>query len=160
MSIRLSVTRLLVLASISCGVGYISAANAFDQFIGHNCGLASPPPEAGEDAERGVLAAKIFPRKSNMDGTYSGCQTAWLRRHDEWVVHMVGFFENGRLVKARLIPAEKGEPVVQCAWKNGKLILGDETSCSFMILFPMGSYSPNCYAESMIDKRTVCTFDF
>ncbi|MYM28510.1 hypothetical protein GTP58_09265 [Duganella sp. CY15W] len=124
-----------------------------------NCELVAPPAASGEDSIHGNLV-KVFPRRSKIDSSYTGCQTVWVNENKYWSVFMVGVFERGELVKMS-VPSRPGDSIEKCLRKDGQLIAGDEDVCSAMEAFPYSSAPSGCSVLQSKDKKEnpACKFD-
>lgn len=97
---------------------------------GQNCQAAAPDPAAGEASGHGMLL-QVFPRRSAIGPTYTGCQAVF-----------VTTAEGGPRL-AWLIEVSKGEPIrvwsadrdlqnggmPDCRYRQGKLVDGDPDNC-------------------------------
>ena len=71
---------------------------------GPNCDLAVPPAAAGEVALQRLLL-KVYPRASEIDARYSGCQAIWRMERDRFEAR------EPRAVLLALVAVHRGEPV-------------------------------------------------
>lgn len=122
-----------------------------------NCNLESPPEMAGDDSYEGTLI-KIFPRKSDMGESYSGCQTMWAKENGRWQAAMVGIFEDGEVVRMKL-PLERNDRTKNCLRKSRELIRGENENCSAMDAFPWSSVDTNCRLSTIRDRGIKCPYD-
>jgi len=144
----------IVLVSL-IAVSGCSAVNTISP-VGVNCALTSPPDASGVDGDHGTVM-RIFPRKSDIGDSYSGCQTVWVSDNGQWLPFMVGIFEGGKLTRMR-IPWRPGDPLEQCLKSSGVLVRGDKNICSEIdYLFPYSSAPPSCLATSA--SGAYCIYD-
>jgi hypothetical protein len=143
---------LLVLALVVSGCSAIGAKS----FQSENCNLASPPENSGEDGIHGTIV-KIYPRKSMMGDSYSGCQTMWALEGERWEPVMVGIFENGEVARMK-VPSQPGSQVEKCLVKSGVLVSGDNDICRDMDVFPYSSAQPKCLTATS-DRDETCSYD-
>jgi hypothetical protein len=128
--------------------------------VGANCELISPPDGAGVDGVHQTLL-KIYPRKSSIGDSYSGCQTVWVIEDGRWSPVMVGIFEKGQLTRMRF-PSKPNDPVEQCLMKSSVLVHGDRDICSAMDAFPYSSAPQSCLDQTSTEEATTgsdCTYD-
>jgi hypothetical protein len=76
-----------------------SALCATDEPQGLNCSVIKPPARAGETYFMGILA-NVFPRKSEMSASYTGCQTVWIWDDKKFIFDHRIVFENGKILGA------------------------------------------------------------
>jgi hypothetical protein len=149
--------RLIVLL-MSCLVGFSGCS--FTQNVNvsmPNCGLKEPPADSGEDSDHGILM-KIFPRRGAIGSTYSGCQTVWAGDGKTWFVVAVGIFEGGKVTRMRM-PSRPEDPVEQCLIQSGRLVKGNEGTCSSLDMFPYNSMAPGCESAAKAGSRGYCDYD-
>jgi hypothetical protein len=108
-----------------------------------SCNLISPPARSGEVfMHAGIF--KVFPRKSDMGGDYTGCQTLWLVSFDESLKVASGYLERGVLVLFRI--EEKGGII--CRYESKTLVTKSADCAEFEDTgFPFSSFAAGCHKE-------------
>lgn len=122
-----------------------------------NCNFTSPPEDSGEDGIHGNLV-KVYPRKSTMGDSYSGCQTVWALDGEHWKPAMIGVFNKGEVTRMKS-PARPGSPVEKCLVRSGVLVHGDKDICSALEVFPYSSAPANCISAEKSRDAASCPFD-
>lgn len=111
---------------------------------GYNCNLSAPPATSGENGLHGLIL-KIYPRKSDMPASYSGCQTTWLEQGTQWKKIFVSYFEGGTL-KMFWSYDDQSPNGILCSYHEGQLAPGAPSSCLEYerVKSPSGSFPPGC----------------
>jgi hypothetical protein len=135
------------------------ARAADDRPTGKNCDVAAPPAGSGEEVNQGAVL-KIFPRISDINGSYVGCQTLWATTGDQVVLVSVSAVEEGFVTRV-WSPDPRAKGLNSCRFFHGKLMRGTEDSCPDAELLLIKSMPPGC-AERSLDAGHIadgCTYD-
>ena len=89
-----------------------------------NCAIARPPYNAGEDNVHGMLM-RIYPRRSEMSKTYTGCQTTWLAEDGTYQRFMITFFSGGDLRIIKGLAPGAADDFFICAYQDNKPVPDD-----------------------------------
>jgi hypothetical protein len=113
------------LLAIACGATHAASANP--RPAGPNCDLTSPPPAAGESADRGMVM-RVFPRTKDIDARYSGCQVLFAAGEGRWITLAVTEVVKGDPVR---IWSDQGasEAELSCRYSRGKVVKGNAAQC-------------------------------
>lgn len=120
--------------------GVFAADN--DQPKGAYCGLPVPPADAGEELNHDVQM-RIYPRARDMRISYSGCQTMWVAKGNQWITKSVVAIERGQPVRI-WSPDPADAKLMVCRYLNGRIVRGDVASCPNAQLLVMESLAPGC----------------
>jgi hypothetical protein len=153
-----NVRRRLLALLVPCLIGISGCASM--QTVGasmRNCDLKEPPPDSGEDGDHGILI-KIYPRRGAIGSTYSGCQTMWAFDGATWSVVTVGVFEDGKITRMR-VPSRPEDPLEQCLFQSGRLVRGNEGTCSSLDMLPYNSMPPGCASAAKGHEPRDCDYD-
>lgn len=95
---------------------------------GANCGLTSPPSNAGEESGHGVLV-QVYPRIKDIAAGYNGCQAVFITTKDRpaalaWLVEIVA----GDPVRWWSEDASM-QAVLGCRFRHGVVTAGDPQTC-------------------------------
>lgn len=110
-----------------------SALCANDEPQGLNCSMIEPPAQAGETYFIGILA-NVFPRKSEIPASYTGCQTMWIWDDNRYIFDHKIVFKNGKALGLWSLET------------NFQSFDGCEKSkeCEIFNTLPYSSYPKNC----------------
>ena len=103
------------------------ADSAEQRPTGKNCDLQTPPEDAGEDINHGIIQ-RIYPRASEISKDYVGCQIVWVADGMTWITIAAVSIERGDPVRV-WSPYETDPIRLACRYKEGKLIEGDRARC-------------------------------
>jgi len=123
-------------------VGLLVHAAPSPRPTGKNCTLSVPPAAAGEEFDHGVTL-RIFPRAKSITASYSGCQTLFAPNGGGWVVVSITEVVHGDPV--RLWSPEESDPnVIECRYKNGRVLSGVAERCAAPEFLLVKSLAPGC----------------
>jgi hypothetical protein len=109
---------------------------------GKNCDIASPPDEAGEVMNHGVVL-RVFPRAKDIGNSYTGCQVLFQPDGEKWVV--VSFTEVVKGDPTRIwSPYVSDGAVLACRFKKGKTVSDNVGSCPMPDFLIKKSVPPGC----------------
>jgi hypothetical protein len=111
-------------------------------FKGAHCQLATPPANAGEGLAQG-LTVKVYPRRSQIDAKFTGCQTSWVEQRGHWMVMGVSAFERGEAVGFWTPPPD----TVTCKYKDGQPVGAKPGTCPAHASLAVPSMAPGCVAK-------------
>ena len=106
-------------------LGLVLFAWGFPAFASarENCQLKMPPRQAAVEANHGFFFF-VHPRSLNV--TYSGCQTMWDEKGNQWFVLT---FEQGSVIKYESNDPSGVSGKRSCRYEHGKLARNDSKDC-------------------------------
>jgi hypothetical protein len=106
-------------------LGLVLFAWGFPAFASaqENCQLKIPPSQAAISANHGIYFF-VYPRSVN--AVYSGCQTMWDEKGNQWFVLM---FEQGSLIKYESNDPSGASKKQSCRYEHGKLARNESKDC-------------------------------
>src|SRR5215471_185961 len=119
-------------------IAMASAATASPSEL--NCKLDRPPASAGEVIDHD-LTLRIYPRASDIDASYSGCQTLWAPDEGAWLMVSRVLIEKGAPVRA-WSPEEAG--ALNCRYAGNRLVEGEPSQCPAADFLILKSFPPGC----------------
>lgn len=109
---------------------------------GRNCNLSSPPAEAGEEINHGIVL-RIFPRAKEIDSRYTGCQVVLVPDGAKWAVVSLTEVVGGDPIRV-WSAHEKDPEVLACRFKRGKIVRGKLDKCPAPEFIMLKSLAPGC----------------
>ncbi|MBS7807183.1 hypothetical protein [Variovorax sp. PCZ-1] len=130
----------LLIASVVMSSAF---ANAPADFSGTSCKLEAPPSDSGEEAMHSNKLL-IYPRASQINRSFTGCQSMWYQDTDKWLLVSKTHVVKGEAVA--IWSADRSGGVV-CRYEKGKA-LGDKTGkCPDYRLVIAKSLPLGCFAK-------------
>jgi len=123
-------------------IGSLAAVAAEPRPVGRNCDLSSPPAEAGEETNHGMIL-RVFPRAKDIDSQYTGCQVLMVDYAGKWEVVALTEVVKGDPVRV-WSAHESDQSRLACRFKNGQLVRGDPNSCPEPRFLLAKSLAPGC----------------
>lgn len=129
---------------------------------GTNCDLEKPPAGAGESFNHGVTLY-VYPRAGDLPTTYSGCQTMWAPKGNQWGIVVMSEYIDGDPVR---LWAPEGIPpsAAACRYRKGQVVAGNPETCPIPMSLTLVSVAPGCVEKfkAMKGRSTFppgCEFD-
>ena len=134
--------RTIVLLSCMFGLTLPAIAQSEPRLTGRNCDLISPPLNAGEVMNHGVIY-RVFPRAKDIGKRYSGCQVMFQPDGDKWLVVSVTEVEKGDPTWV-WSPSLDNAPASACRYRKGKAVFGDANDCPMPEFLIQKSLASGC----------------
>lgn len=112
-----------------------------------NCGLLSPPDNAGETQAHGVILY-IYPRSHTIDTSYSGCQNQWFLDDDHFRKLSVVHYDSGVITAYDNINL-RGDVGYHCQYENGS---ANDRRCPDLSKLKKKTYRSGCYSQSKLNS--------
>lgn len=127
----------------------LPASSAMPQ--GENCAMSAPPRDAGELILPDGGMQKVFPRRSALTQTYTGCQLAWTetpRGSSSWKLVSYAHLTKGVVDYYRRLSL----PDSTCRYSHGKVVGGKQVqNCPDNTSAVLSSMRPGC-AEQIFGR--------
>ena len=107
---------------------------------GPNCDLSSPPAEAGEEMNHG-LVLRIYPRAKDIDSRYTGCQVLFASDRNKWILVAMTEVRDGDPVR---VWSPDTDSSMDCRFKAGAVLRGDPKQCPRPESLLLRSMAPGC----------------
>jgi hypothetical protein len=133
----------LLLMTLLC----ISFATVADET---HCELAVPPEDAGESQAHGVILY-IYPRNSQMESSFSGCQTRWFYDDDHFRKLDIVRYQDGKQVAYDKLRID-GELSYRCRYKDQIPASDNDGRCPPFELLDRSSYRAGCHSLSYLNE--------
>src|SRR5262245_48288118 len=116
-------------ATVAFLVAVASGSHAADnpRPVGTNCTLASPPAEAGEESNHGMVL-RVYPRAKDISAQYSGCQAFFVEYGGKWVVLSLTEVAAGDPLRV-WSEHDPNDAAFSCRYSKGKVVQGNPDTC-------------------------------
>ena len=126
---------------------------------GKNCDLSAPPTSAGEEVNHNSVL-RVFPRRSSISATYSGCQAVFVTPSEN-TPQLLWLIEIRRGDPVRMwSPRPDMRDQQDCRYKNGTLVRGRSEICSDARTLLMPSLPAGCLAKEVAREPSECRYDW
>ena len=110
--------------------------------VGANCNLVSPPKDAGEKMNHGIVL-RVFPRAKDITASYTGCQALLAPDADKWSVVLLTEIVAGDPIRV-WSPDDSDLTEDNCRFKQGKVVEGNPDRCPMPEHLLIKSLAPGC----------------
>jgi hypothetical protein len=110
--------------------------------VGANCTLPTPPAEAGEESNHGMVL-RVYPRARDIDASYSGCQAVFAEHGGKWVVMSLTEIVSGDPLRI-WSEHDPNNPAFSCRYSGRRVVRGDPATCPAPQFLLFQSLPPGC----------------